>query len=122
MNSISQHEQRTHERIGYRTKLQVYQYYNMNGILIKPKEPIEMEVFDISLGGIGVISYKDIPGHATLEFTLYLEEIPYQVMAKIAWTQHNLVFFRYGLEIIGHNNMLFRHLQKFVNNESLFET
>lgn len=112
-------ESRCHERIPYRTKINVYRYYNMSGILVTPGDPIELEVFDLSLGGLGVISHKAFTGSVTLEFTLYLEDIPYPVMAKIAWSKHNHLFFRYGLEIIGHNNMLFRHLKKFTQHETL---
>lgn len=114
-------DNRCHERIPYRSKINVYRYYNMNGVLVTPDEPIELVIFDVSLSGLGVISQQAFSGQATLEFTFYLEDIPYQVMAKIAWSKHNHIFFRYGLEIIGHNNMLFRHLKEFTSKHSTAE-
>ena len=107
-------ETRVHERVPYRVKLWCYHYYTSVGEIVKFEEPIMMEVFDISLGGIGVVTKQQFPENATLEFTFYLESIPYQVMTQIKWLNTNGVFYRYGLEIIGHNNMLFRHLKNFV--------
>jgi c-di-GMP-binding flagellar brake protein YcgR len=114
-------ETRTHDRVPYRVKLWCYHYYTPVGEIVKFDEPIMMEVFDVSLGGIGVVTKSQFPDNATLEFTLYLEQIPYQVMTQLKWVSTNNVFFRYGLEIIGHNNMLFRHLQRFVKGESIIE-
>lgn len=87
--------------------------------MVQLQTPIMMEVFDLSLGGLGVVTKQEFPDNATLEFTFYLEKIPYQVMTQIKWTNTNHIFYRYGLEIIGHNNMLFRHLQQFVKGETL---
>jgi len=112
-------EERIHKRVSYRVKLWCYYYYTEVGEKVKFETPIMMEVFDVSLGGIGIITNTLFPRNATLEFTFYLEDIPYQVMATIKWNHSNNIFCRYGLEIIGHNNMLFRHLQQFVNGKSI---
>lgn len=114
-------EHRIHQRIPYRTKVNVYRYYDQKGVLVTPTKGIVLEIFDMSLGGLGVLTTHEFLMPSTLEFTLYLEDIPYAVMAKIAWSQHNQFFFRYGLEIIGHQNMLFRHLKKLTNRESIHE-
>lgn len=114
-------ESRTHDRVNYRTKLWCYHYYDNKGNCLKLETPISMEVFDVSLGGIGVVTRLPMPKKSTLEFTLYLENIPYQVLTQVRWHVTNNLFHRYGMEIIGHNNMLFRHLQSFVRGERLIE-
>lgn len=110
-------ENRVHERVEYRTKVEVYRYYNMSGELTVLEEPMRMEVYDVSISGLGILSHKEHIQEGTLEFTFYLEEIPYRVMARIVWVDHNNIFFRYGLEIIGHNNMLFRHLKDYIERK-----
>lgn len=110
-------ELRVHSRIKYRIKIFCYRYYNTDGEIVKFQEPIDLEVFDISLGGLGIITKHEFKLNQTLEFTLYLEDVPYQVMTVIKWCNMNQIYYRYGLEIIGHNNMLFRHLKAFTEGE-----
>jgi len=114
-------ETRIHDRVRYRVKLWCYHYYTADGEIVRFEEPIMMEVFDVSLGGIGIITKTEFPQGATLEFTFYLEQIPYQVLTQVKWLNTNNIFCRYGLEIIGHNNMLFRHLQQFVKGHSILD-
>ncbi|MCH4889092.1 PilZ domain-containing protein [Acidaminobacter sp. JC074] len=114
-------ESRVHERVPYRVKLWCYHYYNDLGERVNFETPVMMEAFDVSLGGLGIVTRLPLPKNSTLEFTFYLENIPYQVMTQIKWHNTNYVFHRYGLEIIGHNNMLFRHLQQFVKGDSILE-
>jgi len=112
---------RIHDRVPYRVKLWCYYYYNEIGERVSFESPVMMEAFDLSLGGIGIITRLPLPKQSTLEFTFYLEDIPYQVMTQIKWHTTNYVFHRYGLEIIGHNNMLFRHMQQYVKGESILK-
>lgn len=112
-------ESRVHTRVNYRVKLWCYYYYGDNGERHKFEMPISMEVFDVSLGGVGVVTRLPFPKKSTLEFTFYLEDIPYQVLTQVKWHTTNNIFHRYGMEIIGHNNMLFRHLQHFVKGENI---
>lgn len=112
---------RVHARVPYREKLSCYHYYNAQGEMVKFDQPIDIEVYNISIGGIGIITQVPFPESATIEFTLYLENIPYQVMTKIVWSTSNQVFYRYGLEIIGHNNMFFRHLKQFCEGHGLLD-
>lgn len=112
-------ENRTHYRKPYRVQLTCYRYYTENGELHHFDEPRLFEVIDVSLGGLGIISKSEFPTDVTLEFTFYLENIPYQVLTQIKWCVGNPFFNKYGLEIIGHNNMLFRHLQQFVIGNSM---
>lgn len=112
-------ESRVHTRVSYRVKLWCYYYYDVNGERLQFDTPISMEVFDVSLGGLGVVTRLPIPKNCTLEYTFYLEDIPYQVLTQVKWHTTNNIFHRYGMEIIGHNNMLFRHLQHFVKGESI---
>lgn len=110
---------RVHNRVNYRVKLSCSRFYDSKGTIIKFEEPKELEVFDLSLSGLGVITKYEFMLDSTLEFTLYLEDVPYQVMAIIKWEDNNQVYYRYGLEIIGHNNMLFRHLKAFTEGKVL---
>lgn len=116
METTMHTESRVHHRINYREKINIFQYYNNSGNLVKLAVPIEMVVFDVSLGGLGVLSDKSLENGSVIEFTLYLENIPYAVLSKIVWVDNNGKYFKYGLEIIGHNNMMFRHLKKFTLN------
>lgn len=109
---------RVHNRVNYRVKLSCSRYYSLDGVLTKIEEPVELEVFDLSLSGLGVITKNEFLVSNTLEFTLYLEDIPYSVMAIIKWKKQNQFFYRYGLEIIGHNNMLFRHLKDYIERQN----
>ena len=113
---------RVHNRVAYREKLECYHYYSVDGQRHPFKEVVQMEVFDLSLGGLGIVTKYQFPEDIILEFTFYLEAIPYQVMALIKWVNTNDIFYRYGLEILGHNNMLFRHLQQYVNGKRISGT
>ncbi|MBN2797264.1 MAG: PilZ domain-containing protein [Clostridia bacterium] len=108
---------RIHKRISFRSKIDVYRIYDAKGQLNVLEEPIHLEVFDISLGGLGVLSKRFQLNASMLEFTLYVQEIPYRVIAKVVWHETNEIFHRYGLEIIGHNNMLFRYLKEMINGQ-----
>jgi hypothetical protein len=108
---------RVHERVFFRSKIEVYRLYDSKGELTILEEPYTLEVYDISLGGMGVLTKKAGLEASILEFTLYIEDYPYRVMTKIVWHNTNGIFHRYGLEIIGHNNMLFRHLQQLISKE-----
>lgn len=113
METVMYNEGRIHQRISYREKINIFQYYNNNGSLIKLTKAMEMVIIDISIGGIGGISNEMLEYGSVIEFTLYLEKIPYPVLAKIVWVDNNVRYYKYGLEIIGHNNMMFRHLKEF---------
>lgn len=108
---------RVHNRVAYRQNLECYHYYSADGQWHSFEEVIQMEVFDVSLGGLGIVTKHKFSDDIILEFTLYLEAIPYPVMALIKWVKTNGIFYRYGLEILGHNNMLFRHLKAYVNGQ-----
>jgi len=114
-------ENRTHYRKPYRVQLTCYRYYNEAGELLHFDHPKLFEVIDVSLGGLGIITKGEFPIDVTLEFTFYLEDIPYQVLSRIKWHTNHQFFNKYGLEIIGHNNMLFRHLQQFVLGQSIIK-
>lgn len=109
---------RIHERKFYREKMEVYRYYDEVGRLIVLEEPLHYEVYDISLGGLGVLTKsKPVPA-SVLEFTLYLNQVPYRVMAKVAWYETNQIYHRYGLEFIGQNNMMFRQMKEMLKSTS----
>ncbi len=110
---------RVHERVFFRSKIEVYRLYDFKGELTVLETPYQLEAYDISLGGIGVLTKQSGLSASILEFTLYIENYPYRVMTKIVWHNTNGIFHRYGLEIIGHNNMLFRHLQQIISKDKV---
>lgn len=114
-------EKRIHDRVPYRVDVECIHYYKPDGSESKFNHPVHMDVFDLSLGGIGIITKTHFDPGTVLVFTLYLENVPYTVMALVRWHHGNDFTNRYGLEFIGPSNMMFRHLKTLTHGESLFQ-
>jgi len=112
-------ENRVHSRVDYRVLIRCLQYYDPDGILVRFDDFIQIDVFDVSLGGIGVITKSQFPVNSILVFTLYLEDVPYSSMAQVRWCTSNEYTNRYGLELLGVSNMLHRHIKALIKGESL---
>ncbi|WP_026893624.1 PilZ domain-containing protein [Clostridiisalibacter paucivorans] len=102
---------RVHSRIMYSTRLECYRYYE-NNELKRYNPPMELIMFDLSLGGIGVISEEYLKIGNVLMFTLKLNIMPYQVMAKVVWTYKIGHMYRSGLEFVGMPNGLVREIKE----------
>ena len=109
-------ETRVHTRVKYNSCLECYHYYTPDGETRPFEEVVKLRVLDVSIGGLGIISKHRFNADNALEFTFYFEGIPYQVLTLIKWVYEIGEYYRYGLELICHNNMLFRHLKEYVYN------
>lgn len=114
-------KKRIHKRVSFRSKIWCYKYYDANGIQKKFDDPVQLDVINLSLSGFGIVSATEFTSDMTLEFTLYLEDIPYPVMTKIVWDKKTGNLYKYGVEIIGHNNMFFRHLKLLIDQGSMLD-
>lgn len=112
-------DNRVHARVDYRVLIRCVEYYDPEGILIRLDDFIQIDVFDVSLGGLGVIAKTKFLVNSILVFTLYLEGIPYSSMAQVRWKNSNDFINRYGIEFVGVSNMMHRHIKALINGDSL---
>ena len=108
-------DKRKHKRIPYSMKLWCSTYHDPQGILQSFERPVFMDVFDMSVGGLGIICKHAFEENCILHFTLYLEEIPYKVMALVRWSGEDGNYRRLGTMFVGNNNDLQRHLSKYID-------
>lgn len=112
-------EHRIHERIGHHYEFTCRNYFNPFG---EPKhfdEPLQFEVINLSVGGLLAKCYSVLPKDIVLQFTLYLEDIPYVVMSRIRWQEEIIDGYVYGLEFLTIPNMLHRHLHKYTHEHMI---
>lgn len=112
---------RLNPRIPMRTSINIRELFSSDGSLLTPSQPVQMEVFDISVTGAGVLSKVDLPLDSFLIFVIYLEQLPYEVMAVVRWKNTNQLYYRYGLEFMGPSNMMYRHLKALSSQNSFFD-
>ena len=113
-------EYRVHKRISYERILD-----NVRVIRHKESELVEdkfsINAYDLSQGGIGIISSKKISTGTFLKFYIVLENIQYDVMGIVKWGRKEDVTYRYGIEFIGIANMFYRHIHLITNKKSFFD-
>lgn len=110
-------DKRFHKRIPHRAIIHFNKYILSDGTLLNIEEST-LELFDISIYGAGISTDVNIEPGSFLNFTLYVEQIPYQVLAQIRWKSSNQDIFRYGVEFIQSSNMMFRHLKEYTYSSS----
>jgi len=108
-------DKRKHKRIPFSMKLWCSSYHDPAGELQSFTRPVFMDIFDMSIGGLGIICKHDFAENSILHFTLYLEERPYEVMALVRWIKKDSCYHKLGTMFVGSNNALQRHLEDYIN-------
>jgi hypothetical protein len=109
-------EMRKSKRIDYISKIYCIKSI-YNGETVEYDESLELELLNISAGGLGIASNKQFEKGTILVLRIKLEEVSYdKVNAKVMWNIKKGVIFRYGLEIINISGKLFSHLSRLDNS------
>lgn len=106
-------DQRVHERIDCQNEFTCRSYFNTSGEQIYFEEPVVLEVLNLSVGGVLVRSAKRLELDMVLQYTFYLEMVPYIIMSRIKWYEQIAGGYIYGLEFLTIPNMMHRHLHEF---------
>lgn len=112
---------RVHARIPYKYAIGNARQLIMSDDCVTQAGRFELHAFDLSKGGIGVITKSDIPNGTFLMFDIGIEEIKYTVMGLVKWKASNEFTHRYGIEFVGTGNMLYRHIDALSKNQSFFD-
>lgn len=111
-------EQRIHERIPMSMSICCRAYVNHKGEYRALEEPVSFDVVNLSIGGILVKSKDYVEPEKILQYTFYLEGIPYVIMSRIRWVDEIQEGYLYGLEFFVTTSMLYRHLRTFVKDQT----
>lgn len=111
---------RIHARIPYKYAISNAKQLIRAGDSVAKEGRFVLQAFDLSKGGIGVITKDDIPSGTFLTFDIGIEDIQYTVMGLIKWKATNEFMHRYGIEFVGTGNMLYRHIDALSKNQSFF--
>lgn len=103
-------DRRLHHRIPYVLSFDCNHYFDQNGVEHKLESSGHFSVDDISVGGMRAKCYAYFPEGCVLQFTLYLECIPYIILTRVRWSRPLDDIWSYGLEFLSIPNMLYRHL------------
>ncbi|MGE5678683.1 MAG: PilZ domain-containing protein [Pseudomonadota bacterium] len=88
-----------------------------NGEAEEYEEPVELQLNDVSEGGLGVISDRLFEKGSVLVLSINLEDVNYdKVTAKVMWTIKTEGSYRHGLEIMNLSGKLYRHLSRLDNS------
>lgn len=108
-------EQRVYDRIDFISSFDCRCYFNTNGEQLFFEEEISFETLNLSVGGLLVKSKTDLEETMVLQYTFYLECVPYIVLSRIRWKEITANGYFYGLEFLTIPNMLHRHLHDYVD-------
>lgn len=108
-------DNRIHERINCRADFTCRSYYNTAGEQIYFEKPVSFEIINLSVGGVLAMSNSALEEDMVLQYTFYLEDVPYVIMSRIKWQEKIAGGYMYGLEFLTTSNMLHRHLHEFTN-------
>lgn len=115
-------ENRFHERVPCHLQFSCKHYYNQMGQMMRLGDCSDFVVENLSVGGIMAKSAIDLPIDAIIEYTLYLESVPYVIMSQIKWrTQSKDNTYTYGMAFLTISNMMFRHLKAYTSQESFYQ-
>lgn len=106
---------RFYERVDCRVSFECKFYYDPQGHLLNFRESVDFEVYNVSVGGILAVSKQDVPMEAVLEYTFYLDQVPYVVMSRIKWKKAEGDGYQYGMEFLTISNMMYRHLKAYTS-------
>ncbi|MCX7910885.1 MAG: PilZ domain-containing protein [Endomicrobia bacterium] len=95
-------------------------YHLLQPIQIKTsKENISIAgiLLDISAGGIGILSFKEIPVETITELTINLHNIRTDIIkARVVWVKSQEKIYRIGLQFIEISKKDFIQISNFVNS------
>ncbi|MFZ5351336.1 MAG: PilZ domain-containing protein [Bacillota bacterium] len=104
------YEKRRSRRIPQSSKLYCHKYL-FCGDEIELKQPLVMELMNISVDGLGIKAEQKFEDSTILILDIVLEDILYEkITAKILWGIPYNGVYRYGLEISALSGRLYKHL------------
>lgn len=89
-------------------------YESLDSEPVTLEEPMKFMIIDLSLGGIGIISEKEILTGTILSFKLLLDSISYDIKCQVVYCFENSGKYRAGLKIVDEDKNFIRHLKIFV--------
>lgn len=111
-------ENRFHERVQCHLQFSCKHYYKQTGETVNLGECQDFVVENLSVGGLMARSGLDLPMDAIVEYTLYLESVPYVIMSQVKWkAEINAQHFAYGMAFLTISNMMYRHLKAFTSQQ-----
>ena len=113
---------RVHARVPYKYMINNAKLLVMTGDCVLREGSFKLAAFDLSKGGIGVITKENLPNGAFLTFDISIEDIQYTIMGMVKWKMSNEFTHRYGIEFMGTGNMLYRHIEALSTSQSFFHT
>lgn len=109
-------EMRKSRRINYLSKIYCKKCI-CGGETEEYKEPLELTLLNVSVGGLGIMSDRMFEVGSILTLSMKLEEISYEkVTAKVMWNIKKGEMYRHGLQIVNISGRLFRHLSRLDNS------
>ena len=114
-------DQRLYERIECRMAFDCKNYYTPSGEPCRLDSQVNFEIENLSIGGISARSHVNLEQDSILEYTLYLESIPYGVMSRVRWKKNDAEQYCYGMEFLTISNMLYRHLKAYTQRDSFVD-
>lgn len=111
-------ENRLYERIPCRMEFDCKNYYSPTGESCGLDCRVKFDIVNLSMGGLSARSHANLEQDAILEYTFYLESIPYSVMSRIRWKKCEADYYCYGMEFLTISNMLHRHLKAYTQRLS----
>lgn len=111
---------RLHPRINYHVQFDCNQYFTPTGELHSLEVTTQFKVCDLSVGGMQATSLAWFEVDSVLQFTFYLEKIPYIILCRVRWASPLIDTWQYGLEFLSIPNMLHRHLTN-LTNKNVFQ-
>lgn len=113
---------RVHARIPYRFAINNAKRLIMTEGCVVQEGSFKLQAFDLSKGGIGVVTKENLANGAFLTFDIGIEDIQYSIMGMVKWKMSDELTHRYGIEFMGTGNMLYRHIDALSKNQSFFHS
>lgn len=82
--------------------------------------PINLTLFDISIGGVGAVCESDIDIDTIMYFDFVLDMQPYKVKAKVVYCFPVDGLYRLGFRFVDAGKQLSNHIKKYVTRLSLY--
>lgn len=115
-------ENRFHDRVPCHLQFGCKHYYKQTGEIISLGDCSDFIVENLSMGGLMARSQLELPMDAIIEYTLYLESVPYVVMSQVKWrTVLEGNQYAYGVAFLTISNMMYRHLKAFTSHQSFYQ-
>lgn len=105
-------DKRYYDRVGYYSKIE-----GLKNIITEEK--ISSEAISINLSSVGmafIMKDNQIEIDDMISFTLYLDNIPYESMAKVIRVRKAGEYFEIGIEFINFNNRFYKGIKDYLKN------